>query len=205
MPASLAQSAAPAKSARVTADGRAGSRGRVSRPVVAVSPAAYADSGAGRTGASEGNGHAARLRGRAVTRARLRTGLGWDPRAIAALALLGFALALLIGWQTADETAPPAPRVFAGAPLSDDAPPAGLAGVIQTVTETPDGRDAVVQGPDGPVTVRIPSSADAQVLRPTPPADLVPGDWLVVGAVDDNVNTFVLQGAVAIAPAEVAP
>ena len=46
---------------------------------------------------------------------------------------------------------------------------------------------------------------DAVIQRLTPitPADVSPGDWIILGGTDDNVHTLILQAAIVAGPGEV--
>lgn len=118
-----------------------------------------------------------------------------------ALAVLVFAATLVLSWKIADESDPPAGRVFVGETLLDDAPPADVAG---TVTEI-DGDVLSVRTEDAVVPVRVGSDALIQRLLPISPLDVEPGEWVILGATDDNILTLILQGVVIAAPGEVQP
>lgn len=120
---------------------------------------------------------------------------------LAPLAALTFAVTAVLGWQIADESDPEPRRIFQGETLLDNAPPADLAGIVSDV----EGEHVQVRAGETLVSVRVGSEALIQRLTPITPADVRAGEWVIVGAVDDNSLTLVLQAVVVAAPDEVAP
>ena len=120
---------------------------------------------------------------------------------LAALAALIFVLTLVLGWQVADESNPAPRRVFQGETLLDDSPPADVAGIVSDV----DGDRVQVRVEDALLPVRVGPAALIQRLTPIAPADVVAGDWVIVGAIDDNSLNLVLQAVIIAGPDEVSP
>ncbi len=129
-----------------------------------------------------------------------RIGVG-GPFGTLLLGLAGvvFTATLLLGWQIADEPDPPANRIFAGASLRDDTPPADIAGTISDV----DGEVVSIRVGEDLVRVRVGPDALIQRLTPITPAGVRPGDWIILGGIDDNVHTLILQAAIVAGPEEV--
>ncbi|MCY3887497.1 MAG: hypothetical protein OXG19_07330 [Chloroflexi bacterium] len=120
---------------------------------------------------------------------------------LALLAALTFAATAVLGWRITDESDPEPRRIFQGEALMDNAPPADLAGVVSDV----DGEYVQVRVDETLVSVRVGSEALIQRLTPITPAEVRAGEWVIVGAIDDNSLTLVLQAVVVAAPDEVAP
>lgn len=120
---------------------------------------------------------------------------------LAALVALTFVVTLVLGWQVADESDPEPRRVFQGDTLLDDAPPADLAGIVSDV----EGDRVQVRVDEMLVPVRVGPDALIQRLTPIAPAEVRAGEWVIVGAIDDNSLTFVLQAVVVAGPDEVSP
>ena len=120
---------------------------------------------------------------------------------LALLAALTFAATAVLGWRIADESDPDPRRIFEGEALMDNAPPADLAGVVSDV----DGEYVQVRVDETLVSVRVGPEALIQRLTPITPAEVRAGEWVIVGAIDDNSLTLVLQAVVVAAPDEVAP
>ena len=120
---------------------------------------------------------------------------------LALLAALTFAVTAVLGWQIADESDPEPRRIFQGETLLDNAPPADLAGIVSDV----EGEHVQVRVDETLVSVRVGSEALIQRLTPVTPAEVRAGEWVIVGAVDDNSLALVLQAVVVVAPDEVAP
>ena len=129
------------------------------------------------------------------------SGVGPFGLLLLALAGLVFAVTLVLGWQVAKESDPAAGRVFVGETLLDDAPPADVAGTVSDVQ----GDVVLVRVDEALVPVRVGPEALIQRLIPISPAELLVGDWVMLGATDDNVNTLILQGVVVAGPDEVTP
>jgi hypothetical protein len=117
------------------------------------------------------------------------------------LAALAFTLTLALGWQISDESDPAPHRVFEGQTLLDDSPPADVAGIVSDV----DGDVVQIRVEDALLPVRIGSGALIQRLTPITPTQVGAGDWVIVGAVDDNSLNLVLQAVVVAGPDEVSP
>ena len=119
------------------------------------------------------------------------------------LGLVGlvFVTTLVLGWQVSDESDPAGGRVFTGETLRDDTPPADVAGTVSDV----DGDVVLVRVDEALVPVRVGEATLIQALLPIAPEAVEAGDWLIVGATDDNVNTLVLQAVVVAGPDEVTP
>lgn len=126
---------------------------------------------------------------------------GWNAILFGGLCAAVLGVSVALGWQLGSETDPPAARVFRGAPVSDDAPTAAIAGIVSEI----DADSISVRDASGPIAVRVPPDAAIQVLRRVDTEDVQPGDWVIVGGIDDNVNTFVVQGIVVLAPEEMSP
>ncbi len=120
---------------------------------------------------------------------------------LALLAALTFAATAVLGWRIADESDPDPRRIFEGEALMDNAPPADLAGVVSDV----DGEYVQVRVDETLVSVRVGPEALIQRLTPITPAEVRAGEWVIVGAIDDNSLTLVLQAVVVAARDEVAP
>ena len=118
---------------------------------------------------------------------------------LAGLAVLVFVSTLLLGWQIADEPDPAANRIFASETLQDDTPRADLAGTVSDV----DGEIISVRVGEDLVRVRVGAGAVIQRLSPITPADVAAGDWIILGGIDDNVHTLILQAAIVAGPDEV--
>ena len=112
-----------------------------------------------------------------------------------------FTATLVLGWQINDEDNPAANRVFDGESLRDDTPVADIAGTVNDVA----GDLVSVRVGEELVPVRVSADAVIQQLVPITPADVQPGDWLIVGGIDDNVHTLILQAAVVAGPDQVIP
>ena len=120
---------------------------------------------------------------------------------LAPLAALAFAVTAVLGWQIADESDPEPRRIFQGETLLDNALPSDLAGIVSDV----EGEHVQVRVGETLVSVRVGAEALIQRLIPVTPADVRAGEWVIVGAGDDNSLTLVLQAVVVAAPDEVAP
>ncbi len=120
---------------------------------------------------------------------------------LALLASLTFAVTSVLGWQIADESDPEPRRIFQGETLLDNAPTADLAGIVSDV----EGEHVQVRVDETLVSVRVGSEALIQQLTPITPAEVLAGEWVIVGAVDDNSLTLVLQAVVIAGPDEVSP
>ena len=120
---------------------------------------------------------------------------------LAPLAALAFAVTAVLGWQIADESDPEPRRIFQGETLLDNALPSDLAGIVSDV----EGEHVQVRVGETLVSVRVGAEALIQRLIPVTLADVRAGEWVIVGAVDDNSLTLVLQAVVVAAPDEVAP
>ena len=129
--------------------------------------------------------------------------IGVGPFGLLLLGLVGlvFVVTLLLGWQVSDESDPAAGRVFVGEPLRDDVPVADVAGTVSDV----DGDVILVRVEEALVPVRVVESTLIQALAPIDPAEVQAGDWVILGATDDDVNNLILQAVVVAAPDEVAP
>ena len=115
------------------------------------------------------------------------------------LAGIVFAAALGAGFQWGAPSESRFARVYDGRVGGDGAPAADAAGyVTQRDAET-----ITVRQGDESLRIRFAADAEIEVLEPISAAEVGLGDWVVVGAEDDNVNTFVLKGIVVI-PAETA-
>ena len=125
-------------------------------------------------------------------------------RTAAVLTLIGavvFALTTVAGWQLGGADGPDPVRVFAGTAADAADPPADIVGTVREAANgTIDVRTA-----NGTSRLRVPSTAVVQVLRPITADDLRQGEWVIVGGVDDNINTFVITGVVVAAPDQVRP
>ena len=137
---------------------------------------------------------------------RLAGWLGIDPVIFTVFGAGLLALMIVVGWQLAGEDDPVQARLFQSETLLDDAPIADIAGTISNAT-TGDGLTeptATVREEDGPVYVSIPGATIIQTLEPETVAGVAVGDWVIVGGIDDNVNSYIVQGVVVVADAEVA-
>jgi hypothetical protein len=131
----------------------------------------------------------------------LRATLGWDPLLFGVLALAIFAIALVLGWQLNGEDDPEPRRVFSGPTVSDDAPRADVAGVIGQITDN----IITVRDVDGPIDVTVSDSALLQTLAPIEPSDVQIDDLVIVGGIDENFFSYIVQGVIVLDPAEAAP
>ncbi len=125
--------------------------------------------------------------------------LGIDPIIFAAFALATFGLLVVAGWQIGAEDDPIRPRVFRGDIVTDDARVADSAGTISEA----DGDRVVIQDAAGPTPVSLAAGAIIQTLSPEEVADVEPGDWVLVGGIDDNVNAYIVQGIVVVSDDQV--
>ncbi len=134
--------------------------------------------------------------------------LGLDPVIFTVFAAALLALMIVLGWQLGGEDDPVRPRLFQSETLIDDAPIADLAGTVANTTPAGSTSSSVptatVHGADDPVDISIPGAAIIQTLEPEDVPGVEPGDWVIVGGIDDNVNSFIVQGVVVVADAEVA-
>ena len=120
--------------------------------------------------------------------------LGVDPVIFGIFAVIVFGLLVILGWQIAAEEDSVRPRVFRGETVTDDSRRADVAG---TVAEwAPDG--VVAQDPEGAVDVLVPLGTLIQTLVPEQVSGVQVGDWVFVGATDDNVNSFTVKGVVVV-------
>lgn len=130
---------------------------------------------------------------------KLTRWLGLDPVIFAVFGLIVFALLVVLGWQIAAEDDPIRPRVFRGEIVTDDSRRADIAGTVAQRA----GDSVVVQDVDGSVEVALPADAVIQTLVPEQVDGVQLGDWVFVGAADDNVNSFIVKGVVVVDPAGV--
>ena len=114
------------------------------------------------------------------------------------LAAIVFAGALGAGFQWGAPDEASFVRVFDGRVGGDGAPQADVEGFV-----TQRGADSITVR-SGDQTIEVPIAADAVIERLAriglPQIEL--GEWIVVGGEDDNVNTFILKGIVAISAEE---
>lgn len=115
------------------------------------------------------------------------------------IAAIVFTATLVLGWQINDESNPAANRIFTGAAQKDDTPPADVAGTVNDVA----GEIVSVRVGEDLVPVRVGPEAVIQRLLPITPEQVSPGDWVILGGVDDNVHPLILQAAVVAGPDEV--
>ena len=116
--------------------------------------------------------------------------LGVDPVIFGIFAVIVFGLLVILGWQIAAEEDSVRPRVFRGETVTDDSRRADVA------ERAPDG--VVVQDPEGAVDVLVPLGTLIQTLVPEQVSGVQVGDWVFVGATDDNVNSFIVKGVVVV-------
>ena len=115
------------------------------------------------------------------------------------LAGIVFAGALGAGFQWGAPSEDRFVRIYDGRVGGDGAPAADIAGYV---TQREADAITVRQG-DSEVRIRFAPDAVIELLEPISVLETGLGDWVVIGAEDDNVNTFVLKGIVVI-PAETA-
>ena len=115
------------------------------------------------------------------------------------LAGIVFAGALGAGFQWGAPSENRFVRIYDGRVGGDGAPAADIAGYM---TQREADAITVRQG-DSEVRIRFAPDAVIELLEPISALETGLGDWVVIGAEDDNVNTFVLKGIVVI-PAETA-
>lgn len=115
------------------------------------------------------------------------------------LAGIVFAGALGAGFQWGAPSEDRFVRIYDGRVGGDGAPAADIAGYV---TQRDADTITVRQG-DSAVRIRLAPDAVIELLEPISALETGLGDWVVIGAEDDNVNTFVLKGIVVI-PAETA-
>ena len=114
----------------------------------------------------------------------------WLPLAAAVV----FAAAIAAGFQWGGDAGDEFIRVLDAPVGSDGAPVADLAGFV---TET-NAQDIVVRADAAPITVEFAADAEVELLEPITAPDINPGDWVVVGGRDDNVNSYILDGIIVI-------
>lgn len=125
---------------------------------------------------------------------KLSSWLGMDAAIFGCFGVLLFALLVVLSWQIAAEEEPIRPRIFRDQTVGDDSRRADTAGTVrQRVGDT-----IVVQGVDGSVDVVLPLDAVIQTLIPERVEGVQIGDWVFVGGVDDNVNSFIVKGVVVV-------
>ena len=115
------------------------------------------------------------------------------------LAGIAFAGALGAGfqWGSPDETS--FVRVFDGSVGGDGAPQADVEGFI-----TQRGADSItIRSGDQTIEVRLAPDAVIERLERIGLSQIELGEWVVAGGIDENVNTFIVKGIVAI-PADAA-
>ena len=114
---------------------------------------------------------------------------------------LVFTLTAVAGWQFGGADSPDPVRVFAGTAADAADPPADIAGIVRGASDG----SIDVRTANGISRLRVPNTAVIQVLRPSTADDLRQGEWVIVGGIDDNINTFVITGVVVAAPDQVRP
>lgn len=110
------------------------------------------------------------------------------------VAAIVFAAAVAAGFQWGGDDGDAFIRVLDAPVGSDGAPAADLAGFV-TETNT---QGIVVRADAAPITVDFAADAEVELLEPITAPDITPGDWVVVGGRDDNVNSYILDGIIVI-------
>ena len=106
------------------------------------------------------------------------------------LALVGLIVGYVTGGSEARSSLPPAPA----------APQTYLRGVVQGVS----GEQLTLTTADGPRSLKLPSSAPVETLRPVAPSSVLTGDWINGGAVHNGQTVFALVALVLIQQAQLA-
>ncbi len=118
------------------------------------------------------------------------------------LAGIVFAAALGAGYQWGAPETPDAVRVYEpskqGRIGGDGAPSGDLTGFVAERS----GAEWIVRVGDRQRTVSFERGAVIESMRPIWTDEVQPGDWVVVGGTDDNVNTFITTGIVVIPAAD---
>lgn len=113
------------------------------------------------------------------------------------LAGIAFAGALGAGFQWGAPDDASFVRVFDGRVGGDGAPQADVEGFI-----TQRGADSItIRSGDQTIEVRLAPDAVIERLERIGLSQIELGEWIIAGGIDENVNTFIVKGIVAI-PAE---
>lgn len=124
---------------------------------------------------------------------------GWGSRLlIIPIAAVVFGAALGAGYQWGAPQSVESVRVYQTSEQArvggDGAPPGDVVGFVTSR----DGDAWIVRDGDESIPIRFTQGAVVEAMIPIWTDAVTPGDWIVVGGRDDNVNSFIVDGIVII-------